>query len=198
MNIGTCKGAILAGLIALAGCDVGGGATNAPLRETAMANGSVTLVAPDGFCIDRRSLKADFALLARCDTLGDPDGAFGAPLGLITVSLTRSPADALPITATAMQAALSDGTVLDKKETRDTVLLQVQGTEPARKGLSATHWRGAGQVGPHRIGLAIYGTDDSGAIGSEGGRILDQLMQRTRVRAATPVTALAIAPTTSD
>lgn len=37
-----------------------------------MANGALTLVAPEGFCIDKRSLKSSFALLARCDTLGTP------------------------------------------------------------------------------------------------------------------------------
>ncbi|MBM1832745.1 hypothetical protein [Pseudosulfitobacter pseudonitzschiae] len=175
--------------MALAGCDVGGGATSAPPRQAVMANGALTLVAPEGFCIDKRSLKSSFALLARCDTLGDPDGAFGAPLGLITVSLSTAPAGAPPITAQSMEAALSDGTVLDRRETKDTVLLRVRGTAPAREGLSATYWRGTGQVGSHLVGLAMYGADDSGATGAEGGQLLDRLMQRTRAQAAAQVVA---------
>ncbi len=98
---------------------MGGGATSAPLRQAAMANGALTLVAPEGFCIDKRSLKPSFALLARCDNLGDPQGAYGAPLGLITVSLSTARPDAPPITAQTMEAALSGGTVLDRRETKD-------------------------------------------------------------------------------
>ncbi|WP_114292868.1 hypothetical protein [Pseudosulfitobacter sp. DSM 107133] len=175
--------------MALAGCDVGGGATKAPLREAPMARGALTLVAPEGFCIDRRSLKSSFAVLARCDTLGDPDGAYGAPLGLITVSLTTAQAGVAPISAASLESALSDGKVLDKLETKDAVLLRVQGQAPSRKGLSAVHWRGAGQIGSHLVGLAIYGAEDSGATGREGGRVLNRLMQRTRTRAARQVTA---------
>lgn len=198
MNIGTCKGAILAGLMALAGCDVGGGATPAPLRQAAMANGALTLVAPEGYCIDKRSLKSSFALLARCDTLGAPQGAYGAPLGLITVSLSTAPPNAPPITAQTMEAALSGGKVLDRRETKDAVLLRVQGTAPARKGLSATYWRGTGQVGSHLVGLAMYGAADSGATGPEGGQVLDRLMQRTRTQAAASVVAAARTATATE
>ena len=111
------------------------------------------------------------------------------PLGLITVSLSTAPPDAPPITARTLEAALSDGTVLDRRMTKDAVLLRVQGTAPARKGLSATYWRGTGQVGSHLVGLAMYGTADSGATGPEGGQVLDRLMQRTRTQAAASVVA---------
>ncbi|MCR8825315.1 hypothetical protein NTA49_02070 [Photobacterium sp. TY 1-4] len=184
--------------MALAGCDTGGGATSAPLRAASMANGEMILVAPEGFCIDRRSLKSSFALLARCDTLGDPDGAYGAPLGLITVSLSTIPANAAPISAAALQSALSDGSVLDRIETADAVLLRVQGTAPTREGLSATHWRGTGQVGSQRVGLAMYGAGDSAATGREGGRVLDRLMQRTRAQAAATAQAASATPAATE
>lgn len=184
--------------MALAGCDVGGGATKAPLREAVMARGALTLVAPEGFCIDRRSLKPTFALLARCDTLGDTDGAYGAPLGLITVSLTTAQSGAAPISATTLETALSEGKVLEKHETENAVLMRVQGPAPSREGLSAIHWRGAGQIGSHLVGLAMYGADNSGATGSEGRRVLNRLMQRTRTRAATQVAAVVQTSTATE
>ncbi|QUJ76370.1 hypothetical protein KDD17_15990 [Sulfitobacter albidus] len=89
---------------ALAGCDALPDASGVlsgiagdqapPLTQAKMMRGAVTLVPPTGFCIDPKTLNESFALMARCDTLGATTGSRGAPLGLMSVSFTRTGADA--------------------------------------------------------------------------------------------------------
>ena len=73
MNTWTFKGLVttLATCLALAGCDavdglaLSGAFDREPLKTAELADGAITLVPPEGFCIDPRSLKARFALMAR-------------------------------------------------------------------------------------------------------------------------------------
>ena len=63
-----------------------GGAADKPLLQTALAGGAVQVVPPQGYCIDPKSLKRRFALMARCDALGLPDVVSAAPRGILTLA----------------------------------------------------------------------------------------------------------------
>ena len=65
-----------------------------PLLQTALAGGAVQVVPPQGYCIDPKSLKRRFALMARCDALGLPDAVSAAPRGILTLALIEAEADA--------------------------------------------------------------------------------------------------------
>ena len=101
-------------MLTLSACEGGqgfslGGSTGAaeePLRQTILADGAVQVVPPQGYCIDRKSLKSRFALMARCDALGLPDVVTAAPLGILTLALIETEPDApLPTPQQVAKAA---------------------------------------------------------------------------------------------
>lgn len=169
-------------LAALVGCDDGAGLGSAPnlgLPQAAMAFGAVTLVPPRGYCIDRRSLRPRFALMARCDTLGSDAATAGAPLGLLTASFSAAdPTAALPDAATTA-TILGLSNVSAARRTADAVLFRASGPAPV-EGMSQTHWRGTAQIGDQIMGLALYAPDDSGALGAEGRALLQELIAASR------------------
>lgn len=200
MNIWICKRPLLALclLILTAGCSdgtdgftllqggKGGGLIPASRGETRpnvalvsadMVQGGIRLVPPAGFCIDKRTLRQNFAVLARCDSLGGRGGAQDAPLGLITVSVTPS-VETLSV-GDAFSSMYPDGTrVLDRTDTEMLALAQVSGPTP--DGTSATHWRGLTQIGTYLVSILGYGADDSAMAGAEGGRLIAILAEDTR------------------
>lgn len=166
--------------LTLAGCEDGLGlppaGTDAEgMRAAPLSRGAVTLVAPSGFCIDPRSLRARFALMARCDTLG-ARGADDAPLALITATIVPSTTDAA-ITADALGTATE--TVLEREDRDGLTLVRVRGTPPSPE-LRATYWRAAGRVAGQIVGLAIYEAENGVPLGPRAPRILAQTMQRTQ------------------
>ena len=52
---------------------------NTALPQATLAFGAVKLIPPEGYCIDAGNLSNDFAIMARCDTLGDQDDEGFAP-----------------------------------------------------------------------------------------------------------------------
>jgi hypothetical protein len=143
MNTWTFKGLVkaLATCLALAGCDAVDGLAlsrafdREPLKSAELADGAITLVAPEGFCIDPRSLKARFALMARCDTLGGDKGQ-DAPLAVIT-------ATAVPLTANAfvtIDDLVTEHEAVLSRETLDNLtMVQVQG-DPPIENARAVYW----------------------------------------------------------
>ena len=123
MSIWTCK---KAGLICLAlltsGCDIpegdggfnlfsgalGGLIDTAPLAQADMAGDQVKLTPALGYCVDPQNLASNFALIARCDTLGGEPDKTGAPLLIITAAVTRLSGDA---TLSEVLLGVGDGTV---------------------------------------------------------------------------------------
>ncbi len=194
MNTWTFKGLIAAAILStLGGCEGGPAQFNllqapqgtpqaAPLRQADLARGAVTLVPPDGFCIEPRSLRANFAILARCDTLGDPLGALDAPLGMITISVERIAPDAAPVTESSLRAALRDTEILESQSQDGIVLIRARAPSPAREGLSAVYWRAAGRIGAQQLGLAAYGPEGGRITGPDGARLLVQLAKRTEAQ----------------
>jgi len=184
MNTWTCKGlAFGLSAFALAGCEGGltlpAGLTTsnkAPvLRMADLGRGAVTLVPPQGYCVDPKSLRQQFALMARCDTLGDASGD-GLPLALITATTVTAP-DTVQVTA----ADLGSGTeTVLKQQDRDALtLVQVQG-DPPRPELRDVYWRTASRVGNQIVGLTIYEVESGSSLGDLAPELLAQTMQRTQ------------------
>ncbi|MEL6883144.1 MAG: hypothetical protein AAFP87_01445 [Pseudomonadota bacterium] len=199
MNTWTCKGLALglAGLVALGGCDEAllttSGATPQEVRMVDLGSGAVTLVAPSGFCVDPRSTRARFALMARCDTLGI-DGFFDAPLALITATAVNARSDG-PITTDDLGAGSE--AVLNRIEQDGITVLQVQGTPP-KPSLRGTYWRAASRVGTQIVGLTLYQSNDAHAIGNRAAQLLIQTLERTRAQSGAPPPADNSATTTRN
>jgi hypothetical protein len=187
-----CKRAALAGLcLGLAACDrvdpagfiggliPGGKVENVALSQTLMANGAFTLVPPDGFCIDKDTLRQQFALMARCDTLGAPRLAGGAPVGLITVSVTALAPDAPLSTAQEIADASKLSRIDSAQASNEVLTFRAEGSPPA-KGLDALHWRSVARVKDQMLGIALYGPKDARAVSEEGRDILQSLIRRSR------------------
>lgn len=161
---------------------------NTALASADLGGGAVRLVPPGGFCIDRRGLRQDFAILARCDTLGAPVGGQGAPLGIITVTLTESPGAFALGDAAAL--AGPDARLLDAQRRGDLSLVHLAGPTPP--GTDARHWKAVVPVGMYVLGLTAYGPDGGALASREGGPLLAVLAARTR--AATEARDVADAP----
>lgn len=195
MNTWTCK-VLVAGLacLALSGCEGGlnlpglnAAQDNAPvLRMAELGGGAVTVVPPQGYCIDPASLKQRFALMARCDTLGEASG-LGAPLALITATAVPAQDDAV---LTAADIGAGAEAVLDSQDRAALTFVQVQGQAP-RPGLSDVYWRTAGRIGDQIVGLSIYEPVDGLALGALAPQLLEQTMQRTQDQTVAKVVASA-------
>lgn len=188
MTIWTCKGAVAAlALTTLAACEDGQGGDifrglqsdtskrSVAFSQANMVFGAVTLVAPDGFCIDKKTLKQNFALMARCDALGASSASVGVPVGVITASFSTASATIPTPLDTAGAHNLS--AVTDAIAEEDRVTFRAIGAAPTAE-LSDTHWRGTARVGSHMLGLALYGPASGRAVSSEGRAILGRLIDR--------------------
>lgn len=192
MTIWICKAALAAvALTALAACEEGQGGSpfaglgqgaatvkSVALSQTQMANGAFTLVPPEGFCIDKSSLKQRFAILARCEALGAPQAAGGAPVGFITVSVTPDRTDGTLPTPEQTADAAKLARVSNAKPANGAVTFRAEGRPPT-KGLDIVHWRGTMRIGGQIVGLAFYGPQGGRAISSEGREVLNALIRRT-------------------
>lgn len=184
MTTWTSKGlGTIAACLALAGCDDLGGLNlglsgqAAPLAFAELARGTVTIVPPSGFCVDPKSLRQNFALMARCDVLGG-DGGQGLPPAVITATSIDTGAGA---TVAPAQPGTGSETVLTRRDTPMLSMVQVQGNPPIADA-RGTYWRGAGRIADQTIGLAIYQASDGIALGPLAPELLVQTMQRSHNR----------------
>lgn len=158
--------------------------TPVALSQTLMANKAFTLVPPNGFCIDQSSLTQRFALMARCDTLGVTDGAGGAAVGIITVSVTsESRTDGLP-TPQQTADALKLARITDVTQKNDKITFRAEGTPPVAD-VDVRHWRGSFAAGGKLVALGLFGPKDGRAVSAEGREILDDLITRSLAASAT-------------
>lgn len=149
------------------------------LGRVALAKGALTLVPPQGFCIDRSSIKPRFALMARCDALGAPaSSSIGAPVALITVSLLEAAASAPLPTPAQTATAANLVKVSNPSDAKDMILYRAEGPVPVA-GLDPRHWRGTARAGGFILGVALYGPPDSRAQSDEGRDIVRELIART-------------------
>lgn len=189
MTIWTCKALITAGAItALAACEDGASFALAtpqakPLAKARMMAGKVTLVPPQGYCIDASSLKQRFALMARCDALNTDAGTGGAPVGIITASLAVLPeGGALPAAKDiAVASGLKNLRDVDASESHTSFRADGPAPDPA---YSSTQWRGISRIGTVALGLTLHGPEGGRAITTEGREMLNDLITRTRTSSA--------------
>lgn len=161
----------------VAGCDGAGLVPESGsdgLQTVPLSGGAVMLSAPNGFCVDRFSLGASFAVMARCDTLG-ASGAADAPLAVITATTVAAAQDN-PFAADTF--GFGEERVLNRQERGAIALVQVKGTPPD-PNLDDTYWRSAGQVGDQILGLAIYSPRGADDLGVKAPALLAQTMRRT-------------------
>ncbi|UWR22298.1 hypothetical protein [Sulfitobacter sp. S190] len=145
--------------------------------------GDIALVPPDGFCIDPQTLRQEFALLARCDVLGAPTGAAGAPLGVMTLSLTRVGRNARQPTPLEISAAAGVSAPADVVTKGDVVLYKTRGTPPV-DGMDTAHWRALSQVGTVVMGAAFYGPTNGRAVSAEGALMIRRMFAATAAKSA--------------
>lgn len=178
-------GAALCGLLLLGACEDGDAflagltpAPQAPTRQATMARGTVSVVPPQGYCIDNRALGQRFALMARCDVISG-EGLAAAPLSVITVSLSPAPEGAALPTPATTAAALGLSDVQNTSQRRTSVIFRANGPAPSQ-ALDGRHWRGTALVGGQIMGVALYGPAGRPPIGREGRAILSDLIAGTK------------------
>lgn len=147
------------------------------LSQSMMAGKAFTLVPPQGYCIDQQSLKQRFALMARCDTLGAPNAAAGAAIGLLTVSVTPVGDDGIP-TPEQTAAALNLDRIAATVTNGSAVTFRAESAAPPAN-LDPKHWRGTVQIGDQVLSLALFGSKDGRAVSSEGREMLNDLVRRS-------------------
>lgn len=148
------------------------------LPEARLADGALAVVPPDGFCLDRRMLADDFAVLARCDSLGGRVPETPPPLGLLTVSVMA--AEAVEALSDLVVMALPAGSAVQaRRETEGLALVQVAGA-PVPRGADQLHWRGLGQIGPHLVSVAAYAPDGGSLADGRGADALTALVGQSR------------------
>jgi hypothetical protein len=152
-----------------------------PLTQALMMRGNVTLVPPNGYCIDAESLSQSFALMARCDTLGAATGGAGAPTGVLTVSLTRSKKNADLPTPQEVTTATSLGTPENTRGNDSSVVFKTTGSAPS-PDLSPEHWRSVSKIGNYIMGAALFGPKDRRAVSPEGADLLEEMIKRTMAK----------------
>ena len=184
MNTGTSKGVLVGSiLLGLAACedfaalDLAGATTgeNLALTNATLAGGTIKLVPPPGFCVDKRSLRQSFALMARCDTLGGRLTT-DAPLALITAT-TVEVTGAAQISTSDFEG--SSEQVLQRRDDDDLALVQVRGTPPS-DDMRDTYWRAAARVGNQVVGLALYEPSGAGALGDTAPSLLARTVKDTQ------------------
>ena len=185
MNTWSFK-ALLAGAtcLALAGCDdianPAGSASGNGLAFAKLARGAVYLVPPAGYCIDKRSVRASFAIMARCDTLGGT-ATYGAPLAVMTAATVDQ-------NATATAAPAAGETILARRNGQSMTLLQLQGTPPS-PDMRDVFWRAISDVGTQTVGLTLYEPADGAGLGERAPDLLAQSMRLTKGQTAAQTTA---------
>ncbi|NUH66728.1 hypothetical protein HTT03_15710 [Sulfitobacter sp. S0837] len=176
-------------LLTLSACEGGQGfsfarntaSTSTPLLSASLAGGAVDVVPPQGYCIDRESLKRHFALMARCDALGLPDQASGAPKGILTLSLIEATPDQ-PLPTPQDVASAAGLTQVRETDSGDGLTLFIAEGPAPTDGMSGRHWRGMAQIGGHIASVTLYGAPQSPAISDAGRALVTDLIRRTRAK----------------
>lgn len=161
------------------------------LDRAALAGGEVIVAAPQGYCIQKDSLKArktgGFALLASCEQLTGFVSGYQVEPVVMTVSALPREGDAPEPSASEIAVALGDRKVLRRLHGDGLTVVQVQDLEALSAESDPLHWRGIMVINGHIVGLALYGAKDSAATGEKG---LTQLMWLAeRIREESPLRA---------
>ncbi|MCA0872612.1 hypothetical protein LCL97_17395 [Seohaeicola saemankumensis] len=205
MSTWICKPALATAIaVALAGCDGATGlapsAASKQMTEVDMAGGQVTLATPTGYCIDPRSVrkspKAGFALVARCDTLDARGFSAARELALITVTTGPLAAGARSPSMEDLTRAVAPAKILERTTRNGLPMVRLETDNGSVGDVSPQHWRTAFALNGQMLGLALYAPETSGAMNTEGPAVLSDMVYRTRRASARP-TVLATPETPS-
>lgn len=169
----------------------------ARMAQVPLAGGGITLAAPNGYCIDRGSVrragKTGFAVMARCDTLGV--GGFYDAFDLAIITVTTAPvAEGTPApTPAALARTESDATVLDSRHRGGLALVRLDGTRPLMNGVGRIHWRGAFVLNGHLVGVSLYAPENSLALRGDGAELIGDVARATRSASAAATKAASAA-----
>lgn len=172
----------------LSGCLSVGPAENGP-RDTvqhraALAGGEVIVAAPQGYCVQKSSLKArksgGFALVAACDQLTGFVSGYQVDPVVMTVSALPRIGNAPEPSASEVAKALGDRQVLRRLHGDGLTVVQVVDPEVPSVESDPRHWRGIMVINGYIVGLALYGAKDSPATGEKGLTQLMWLAERIR------------------
>ncbi|MFA3919211.1 hypothetical protein [Ruegeria hyattellae] len=190
MNIWTCKVRIaVLTLVLLAGCDelVAPQQDHVLPRSVVLAGGDVVIRAPNGYCVEQRSVRNgssnSFALLARCDALGAGAGKNAQGLALITVT-TEARADAVQPDARALTRSAAPAQPSATRSYGGMPVIRFDETSHRVRGASPQVWRSGFVANGHVVALALYAEEGSLMLGDRGARLLSELARRTRVASA--------------
>ncbi|MEP4035313.1 hypothetical protein [Pseudophaeobacter sp.] len=154
--------------------------------QARFAKGQVTLVAPQGHCIDATMLRQEatggFALLPRCNLLHGTQ-LFGRNRAAV-ITATIGPAQGADAPSTTELAQTAEGARLlyyDDKGLLPLVRLQWPGhSAMGGSGASEEHWRGAFVVNNHLVVLALYAPEGSNLLGPAGAKLLTDMTRRSQ------------------
>ncbi|MEO0751887.1 MAG: hypothetical protein AAFY25_08790 [Pseudomonadota bacterium] len=164
------------------------------IRSATLYDGDVVVRAPQGYCIDRRSMRdraaQGFVVLASCESLSGVRGQKVEPV-IMTLTVLPGRAGVRRPSATDIAASMPDMRVIERVESDDLSLVHfASGGNQALLGKDPKHWRGAMAVNGHLIGLALYGRQGSKMAGQDGQGLLRALAQNTK--SASPVRPLVV------
>ncbi len=195
MSTWTSKGVLATlGLTVLAGCEDGSLPFGTPFDQATraeLAGGAITVAAPPGYCIDqqalRRAPRGDFALLARCDTLGLRGVFSDRQLALMTVTTApRTAADAPPPGLDDLTRAAAPAQVIETGMAGDLPLVRLETPGGSVGAAAPQHWRSAFALNAQLVGLALYAPGTEAGDDKAGADLLADLADRTRRASARP------------
>jgi len=156
----------------------------APLLSATLASGRITVSGPDGYCIDRTTLRraasGGFAAIASCNILtGGQHGPQVEP-GLVTVTVSR--ANGVAPSPSDLAGALGTELLNSRELSALSVGQMASGGASAFDGSDPRHWRGAFVLGDHLIGVTLYAPRNSPLTGAQGAAFLNTVSSRIRAR----------------
>ena len=122
-------------------------------------------------------MRARFALLGRCDTLG-VDGFFNdRDLAIITASTLPVAAGTVSPDAAALSA---QGEVVSTEERGGLPLVRLRDANNQIEGVGDTYWRTAIVLNDQLVSFVLYAPPGSPALGRDGARLLERAILATR------------------
>ena len=142
------------------------------LHRAELAEGAVVVVPPQGYCIQRETLRdggaGGFALLASCESLTGYISGYDVEPMVMTVTAVPRRSDAPEPDAEEIAAALGDRKVLRRMHGDGLTIVQVMAPEGLTSEDDPRHWRAMMVLNGKMVGLALYGPRGGAVSGEKG------------------------------